>query len=289
MKTVWKLLCVLAHPDDESLALGGTLAKYAAEGVEVSLVVATRGERGWFRDWSEYPGEQALGRMREMELRRACSALGIARLDFLDYIDGDLDQANPDEAIGKIVRLIRQIQPHVVLTFGPEGLYGHPDHIAISQFTTAAVMRASDPSYSVDSEKLGPHRVAKLYYRVALEPWLQRYMPIFGELVMTIDGQERRAHPWANWIVTTRLDTHAHWRQVLRAIQCHQTQLPHAVARLQRVTEQEHQYLWGSQEYYRVFSLVNSGRQEENDLFEGLRTEEMQAYSRTILELAVQR
>jgi LmbE family N-acetylglucosaminyl deacetylase len=287
MKTVWKLMCILAHPDDESLALGGTLAKYAAEGVEVSLVVATRGERGWFSDWNEYPGEQALGTLREMELRRASSALGIARLDFLDYIDGDLDQANPDEVVGKIVRLIRQIQPHVVLTFGPEGLYGHPDHIAISQFTTAAVMRASDPYYIVDPGKLKPHRVAKLYYRVALEPWLQRYMPIFGELVMTIDGQERRAHPWANWIVTTRLDTHAYWQQVLRAIQCHQTQLPHA-ARLQRVTEQEHQYLWGSQEYYRVFSLVNSGRQEESDLFEGLHSEEKRVYNSAMLELAAQ-
>jgi LmbE family N-acetylglucosaminyl deacetylase len=284
MNTAWKLMCILAHPDDESLALGGTLAKYATEGVEVSLVVATRGERGWFSDWSEYPGEQALGKLREMELRRASSALGITRLDFLDYIDGDLDQANSHEAVGKIVHLIRHIQPHVVITFGPEGLYGHPDHIAISQFTTAAVMYASDPQYR-DPGQLDPHRVAKLYYRVALEQWLQRYMPIFGELVMTIDGQERRAHPWANWIVTTRLDTHAYWQKVWQAILCHQTQLPHA-SRLQSITEQEHYYLWGSQEYYRVFSLVNSGRREEHDLFEGLRPEEFYATNRELLALA---
>lgn len=283
MKTTWKLLCILAHPDDESLALGGTLAKYATEGVEVSLVVATRGERGWFSDWSQYPGEYALGKMREMELRRASSALGIARLDFLDYIDGDLDQADAQEVVGKIVRLIRQIQPHVVITFGPEGLYGHPDHIAISQFTTTAVMCASDPQYT-DPGKLEPHRVAKLYYRVALEPWLQRYMPIFGELVMTIDGQERRAHPWANWIVTTRLDTHAHWQKVWRAVLCHQTQLVQAT-RLESVTEQEHHYLWGSQEYYRVFSLVNGGRREEHDLFEGLRSNEQIADTQLVLAI----
>jgi hypothetical protein len=133
---------------------------------------------------------------------------------------------------------------------------------------------------------LEPHRVAKLYYRVALEPWLQRYMPIFGELVMTIDGQERRAHPWANWIVTTRLDTHAHWQKVWRAVLCHQTQLVQAT-RLESVTEQEHRHLWGSQEYYRVFSTVNSGRREEHDLFEGLRASEQPLYS-AVLELAIQ-
>src|SRR6266571_4968059 len=93
-----KLMCILAHPDDESLALGGTLAQYASQGIETSLVVATRGERGWFGHPDEYPGEEALGRIRENELRDASRALGVSHLTFLDYLDGELDRANAVEA-----------------------------------------------------------------------------------------------------------------------------------------------------------------------------------------------
>jgi LmbE family N-acetylglucosaminyl deacetylase len=143
-----RLMCVLAHPDDESLGMGGTLAKYAAEGVETYLVTATRGERGWFGDEKEYPGLEALGKIREVELHNAASELGIREVNFLDYIDGDLDKADPAEAITKIVSHLRRIRPHVVITFDPNGAYGHPDHIAICQFTTAAVLAAADLGYS---------------------------------------------------------------------------------------------------------------------------------------------
>lgn len=264
----FKLMCILAHPDDESLALGGTLAKYASEGIETSLVVATRGERGWFGDWREYPGAQALGHMREDEVRAASKILGITHLHFLDYIDGDVDQANASEIIAKIVRLVRQLRPHVILTFGPDGLYGHPDHIAISQFTTSAVLCAADQNYTATRD-LEAHCVSKLYYRIAPKEWFTHYMPIFGEFIMHIDGQERRAHSWVPWTITTRIDTHAHWQRVWRAVYCHRTQLPHTHT-LQNLSEQDHYLLWGTQEYYRAFSLVNGGRAEEHDLFEGL-------------------
>jgi LmbE family N-acetylglucosaminyl deacetylase len=92
MATGLKLMCVLAHPDDESLGNGGTLAKYAAEGVETYLVTATRGERGWTGSERDDPGLEALGKIREVELFAAASVLGIRRVDFLDYIDGDLDK-----------------------------------------------------------------------------------------------------------------------------------------------------------------------------------------------------
>ena len=140
-----KLLCVLAHPDDESLGNGGVLAKYAAEGVETYLVTATRGERGWLGNSKEYPGPEALGRVREAELYAAAEVLGIRRVEFLDYLDGDLDQAQPAEVIARIAEHVRQIKPQVVITFGPDGGYGHPDHIAISQFTSAAVFAAANP------------------------------------------------------------------------------------------------------------------------------------------------
>src|SRR5579863_4413965 len=104
-----KLMCVLAHPDDESLGTGGILAKYAAEGIETHLVTATRGERGWFGDEREYPGPAALGRIREQELLQAAKVLSIRSVDFLDYVDGDLDQAHPPEIIAKIVAHLRRV------------------------------------------------------------------------------------------------------------------------------------------------------------------------------------
>ena len=84
------MLCVLAHPDDESLGLGGMLAKYASEGIETYLITATRGERGWLGDDSTYPGLETLGKDREAELLAAARVLGIRRVDFLDYIDGEM-------------------------------------------------------------------------------------------------------------------------------------------------------------------------------------------------------
>src|SRR5215218_9097255 len=97
-----KLMCVLAHPDDESLGTGGTLARYAAEGVETYLLTATRGERGWFGAPDQNPGLAELGRIREAELRAAGRALGLREVAFLDYVDGDLDRADPAEAVARV-------------------------------------------------------------------------------------------------------------------------------------------------------------------------------------------
>src|SRR5258708_37731334 len=91
-----KLMCILAHPDDESLGTGGILAKYAAEGVATYLVTATRGERGWFGDQSEYPGLEAWGTIRERELLAAANALGIRPVEFLAYPHGHPDRPTPD-------------------------------------------------------------------------------------------------------------------------------------------------------------------------------------------------
>src|SRR5215468_9087739 len=156
-----RLMCILAHPDDESLGMGGTLARYAKEGIETYLLTATRGERGRFGDATVRPSLQVVGQVREAELRAAGKELGISEIHFLDYIDGDLDRANPIEAQGKIVRFIRRIKPHVVATFGPDGAYGHPDHIAISQLACASVLLAADTGYATAPDEV-PHRVSKL-------------------------------------------------------------------------------------------------------------------------------
>src|SRR5688500_8144940 len=122
-----RLMCILAHPDDESLGMGGVLAKYAAEGGETYLLTATLGQRGWQGPPGENPGLQELGKIREAELGAAVAVLGVRQHIILDYVDGDLDQADPAEAAAVIVSHLRRIRPHVVVTFGPDGAYGHPD------------------------------------------------------------------------------------------------------------------------------------------------------------------
>jgi LmbE family N-acetylglucosaminyl deacetylase len=269
MTSKLKLLCVLAHPDDESLGTGGILTKYAAEGVETYLVTATRGEHGWFGDESEYPGAEALGKIREAELLAAATVLGLHHVEFLDYLDGKLDQAQPAEAVTKIVGHIRRVKPDVVVTFGPDGGYGHPDHIAISQLTTAALVAAADPAAPFCSE-LPAHRVSKFYYIVATHELASVYQSVFGRLVMFIDGVERDEVAWPDWAITTRIETWDYWRTVWQAVCCHRTQLPVYQA-LEQVSVEQHKILWNSQTYYRAFSLVNGGRKVEQDLFEGLR------------------
>ncbi|MBI3914690.1 MAG: PIG-L family deacetylase [Chloroflexi bacterium] len=263
-----KLLAILAHPDDESLGMGGTLAKYAAEGIETYLVTATRGERGWFGAEKENPGLDALGKMREAELRAAARVLKIREVNFLNYIDGQVARANPREAIAKIVGHVRRIRPHVALTFGPEGAYGHPDHIAVSQFATTSIICAADPNYLPDV--LTPHRVSKLYYMAWTPKKMDAYQSAFGELVMKIDGVERRALPWPEWLITTIVDTAEYAETVWQAISAHQTQLP-GYGKLQALTPEHHRALWGTQEFYRAISAVNGGTQRETDLFAGLR------------------
>src|SRR5947209_9647994 len=111
-----KLLAVLAHPDDESLGFGGTLAKYAAEGVETYLVTATRGERGRFGASGKGGDPVEVGSVREAELRAAAAMLRIHEVSVLSYPDGAVDRVQADIAIRAIATHIRRIQPHVIVT-----------------------------------------------------------------------------------------------------------------------------------------------------------------------------
>lgn len=264
-----RLMCILAHPDDESLGTGGILARYSAEGVSTYLVTATRGERGWFGRPDDYPGPQQLGKIREAELGAAARVLGVSDVTLLDYLDGDLDQADPQEVISELVFHIRRIRPQVIVTFDPSGYYGHPDHIAIAQFTTAAALAAADPEFDAASP-VRAHRISKLYYLIPLERALEAYQAAFGDLVMSIDGVERRAVGWAEWSATTEIDTAMVWQRVWRAVACHRSQLPGYQA-LRDLPDEHHENLWGTQAFYRALSLVNGGRTVEDDLFAGLR------------------
>ena len=187
-----KILSVLAHPDDESFGMGGTLALYAQKGVQVYLVCATRGEVGEVEP-QMLKGFASIGELREHELRCAAEKLGLAGVYFLGYRDSGmtgsennhhpqaLAAASVDEVAEKVVGYIRQIRPQVVLTFDPIGGYRHPDHIAIHKATVKAFHAAGDPqAYPGEGE---PYQPAKLYYHTIPHRylgWAVRLMPIFG-------------------------------------------------------------------------------------------------------------
>jgi LmbE family N-acetylglucosaminyl deacetylase len=252
-------MCVLAHPDDESLGTGGMLAKYSREGIATYVVTATRGERGRFDDKGTNPGPEIVGRTREAELRAAANELGVREVCLLDYMDGELDRADAAEAAEQIAAHIRRLEPHVVVTFDPFGAYGHPDHIAISQFTGAGIARAADA-----------HRVSKFYYFVNGEQKWAAYQAAFKTLTSNVDGAVRTAFAWPDWSITTTVDARDVWQTVWRAVQCHKTQMS-IYKNVAALTEDDQKVIWGTGEFYRVFSLVNGGRKRETDLFEGIR------------------
>ncbi len=270
----FKLLAVFPHPDDESLGMGGTLAKYSAEGVETSLICATKGERNWTGPQDQNPGFEAVGRMREAELHCAARWLGLKEVIFLNYLDGDVDQAVPSEIIAKITSQIRRIRPQVVVTFPPDGQYGHPDHIAIGQFTTAALVCAADGRFQ-DTDRQPPFQVSKFYHMVDSKTFVQAVASAIGEVRFTVDGVGRNHVGWEEWCITTRVDTRSYFDTALQAILCHQSQLAGYAPLLEMPREALIQFL-GEGTFIRIYSLVNGGRAVERDLFDGLRDAQIQ-------------
>ena len=186
------LLAVLAHPDDESFGMGGTLALYAQQGVAVHLVCATRGEVGEV-EAERLEGYGSIAELRQNELRCAAGKLGLAGVHFLDYRDsgmaGSENNRHPqalanaplEEVAGKVVHYIRKLRPQVVVTFDPIGGYRHPDHIAMHKATVEAFHKAGDSlAYPGD---LPPYQPKKLYYHTMprrIMRWAVRLMPLFG-------------------------------------------------------------------------------------------------------------
>src|SRR5262249_48874698 len=132
------VLAVFAHPDDESLLAGGTLAACAAAGREVVLVCATRGEQGPIAS-RKTATRATLGDVRQAELHAAAAVLGVRAVEWLGYPDGELAVADPAAVVADLVGLLRRWRPRAVITFGPEGLYWHPDHVAVHGLTLAAL------------------------------------------------------------------------------------------------------------------------------------------------------
>ena len=166
---------------------------------------------------------EVFAKIRQTEVEAAAKILGVKQVSFLDYVDQALDRADHSEVIRKLVVHLRYVRPQVVTTFGPDGAYGHTDHIAISQFTTAALICAADVNFQVDGA-LQPHCVSKLYYRVEDQYAADQYAALFGKIVMQFDGVDRTGVIWNDWTITTRINTADYWATVKQAILCHRTQ-----------------------------------------------------------------
>ena len=150
-----RILGVFAHPDDEVFVAGGTFAKYVSRGAAAMVLCATRGEAGQIRD-ARVATRHTLGAVREHELREACAVLGIQQVTCLDYADGRLRDADFDDLVASVTAAMRAFGPDVVITFGQDGAYGHPDHVTISGATTRAFDLVGRPD--------GDDRQPRLYH-----------------------------------------------------------------------------------------------------------------------------
>jgi len=231
-----RLLAVFAHPDDEAFGTGGTLAYYAAAGTEVTLVCATRGEVGEIADPS-YASPETLGWIREQELQCAAETMGVDRLILLGYRDSGMAgtaenedcrafiNAPEGEVVVRLVALMRQIRPHVVLTFEPKGGYGHPDHIAVHRHTVRAFQLASDPAMYPE---LGPAWQAdRLFYTAIPHSFFIQMREGMVSLGMDTTEFDRRMAEMPGWpddkvnVTLGVSDTvEAKWD----ALHCHRTQ-----------------------------------------------------------------
>ena len=179
MLTSPRFLLIFAHPDDESFATAGLVCRYVECGAVITLMTATRGDAGRVGD-PPLCSREALPARREAELRQAAGILGISEVHLLDYQDKQLAKAPIARIREELVGCIRLHRPHVVITFDPNGMNGHPDHVAIARFTMDAVVAAADPSWL--SEMWPPHRVQRLLWTAPILPWdVTRSPDLHGE------------------------------------------------------------------------------------------------------------
>jgi LmbE family N-acetylglucosaminyl deacetylase len=274
-----RLLGVYAHPDDEG-GLSGTILQYGTIGVESGLVVATRGEVGEISDPALATPEN-LGQVREGEMRAAAEVLGVKHLWFLGYRDSGMAgtpenndprsfaQASAADVVGKLVAIIRQFKPQVMVTFDETGGYGHPDHIAIYRHTTSAFYAAAD---AVQYPEHGPaHMVSKLYYSGFLRSFLRQ----MGEW-MRDEGNSDSFGSFSNLdpnklglpdeLVSDRINVEQWIETKNRSWSMHRTQMnpDNPMAKI----PQDIRRKWRAYEYFQLAATrVGPDVEGENDLF----------------------
>jgi LmbE family N-acetylglucosaminyl deacetylase len=246
-----RLMLVMPHPDDECFGSASTIARYSAEHATVTLVTMTRGGGGL---WN---GRQAgdlrrLSDVRELELRNAALELGVHHLEVFDYPDGGLEQVEETDAVrerfvGDIVRCLRVHRPQVVVTFGPEGAYGHPDHKVVSRLTVQACTLSGDPAaYELEALAVGvsPWSPTKLYFQTVTSG--------------TAESLDLPPQP----PITTRIPITGFEDAKVKAFIHHQTQTQEWEPLRKLITGQPD---------IEVFSLVGAAHgTSEDDLFEGV-------------------
>lgn len=250
-----RLLAVFAHPDDEAFGVGGTLAHYAAMGVEVTLVCATLGEAGESSDRTLATPEN-LAEVREAELRCSVATLGIGELITLGYRDSGMadspDNEHPhafinapaEEVIVRLVGILRRVCPQVVVTFDPTGVYGHPDHVAIHRHTVAAFHAAADPArYPDQGSAWQPARLFYVAVPYSFFKELSRRMAELGadpnEFAQFEDGRFGCPDDEVHVTMDVMDAMEAKWA----ALACHRTQIG-SDHFLRRLPESEMKQMW---------------------------------------------
>ena len=274
------LLAVFAHPDDESFGPGGTLARYAAEGVSVHLVCATRGGAG-VNALAEIDEIPDLARRRELELQCAASALNLASVEILGYRDSGmagaeanshpeaLARARIEDVSERVAKAMDRCRPQLVLTHGPGGGYGHPDHIAVHR----AVLGAWDLNFKRRLPEVRPHKLYFVTFPRALLRVAVRVMPLMG-IDPTRFGTNRdidlRRMAVQTVPVTARINVRRFLDAKQQAIACHASQLTGGRDQSTRLDSRIGRLLQSVETFHRAFPAVSASERIERDLFQGL-------------------
>jgi len=273
-----RILAIFAHPDDEAFGVGGTLARYAAQGYEIELVSATRGEAGEISD-SKLATPETLGTVRERELLCAAQVLGIRKVHFLDFCDSGMDgadlnhnpvsfvNADPAQVQIKLIEIIRGFKPHAVITFEPNGGYGHPDHIAIHHHTVNAFHAAASLTMLPGAGE--PHQTERLFYTGIPRSFfvkLREQIELLGLDASDYDWLEQgHLAEWENQI-NVELDVSDYIDLKWRALTCHATQFgPENLFR--RLPEATMRKLIGHETFSLAWPIAPAGKML-TDLFE---------------------
>jgi N-acetyl-1-D-myo-inositol-2-amino-2-deoxy-alpha-D-glucopyranoside deacetylase len=234
------LLAFHAHPDDESLSMGGSLARYAEAGEQVVVVTATGGEVGEIHNHDDPESlRDILGQVREEELRKACAILGVPHVELLGFRDsgmmGTADNDHPDsfwrsdfmEAAGRMVSLIRSYRPEVVTAYDPFGGYGHPDHIQVHRVGTAAFFGAADVGRFPVEQHGEPWQPERLYWTTWPRERARQVRRMMVELGQ-MSPEEAEREPAAGTRdedITTRVDVRPWFARKWDAVLAHHTQI----------------------------------------------------------------
>jgi mycothiol S-conjugate amidase len=280
------LLAIHAHPDDESSKGSGTMARYAHEGVEVVLVCATGGEEGdILNPRMDQPGiKERMTELREAELETACDILGVEQIYLLGWRDSGMPgtesnehqdafcNADPDEAIGRLVEIIREERPEVVLCYDESRGYEHPDHVAVHRWGTQAFFDAGDPAkYPERGEPWAP---SKLYY---FATFTKKRFQMLNDAAMS-EGLES---PYAGWLdqwddlgfaepeITCQVDVSEFIELRSKALLAHATQIDPDSFWF-AVPDEMHRRIYPWEDYTLIESKVTVSDEIESDLFAGL-------------------